>query len=84
MLQETESQASNTTEWDIQESGEEETNESNRDHERPRGRPESNGTINANKEWSDEEILSVNQCLVLNRPTLQCKTSEISFERRTY
>ena len=32
MLQETESQASNTTERDTEESGEEETNESNRDH----------------------------------------------------
>ena len=56
MLQETESQASNTTERDIEESGEEETNESNRDHKRPRGRPKYNGTFNANKEWSDEEI----------------------------
>ena len=56
MLQETESQASNTTERDTEESGEEETNESNRDHKWPRGRPKSNGTINANKEWSDEEI----------------------------
>ena len=56
MLQETESQASNTTPRDIQESGEEEANESKRDHKRPRGRPKSNGTINANKEWSDEEI----------------------------
>ena len=55
MLQETESQAPNTTEWDIEESGKE-TNESNRDHKRPRGRPKSNGTINANTEWSDEEI----------------------------
>ena len=56
MLQETESQASNATERDTEESGEEETNESNRDHKWPRGRPKSNGTINANKEWSDEEI----------------------------
>ena len=55
MLQETESQAPNTTERDIEESGKE-TNESNRDHKRPRGRPKSNGTINANTEWSDEEI----------------------------
>ena len=36
--------------------GEEEANESKRDHKRPSGRPKSNGTINANKEWSDEEI----------------------------
>ena len=56
MLQETESQASNNTERDIEESAEEETNESNRDHKRPRGRPKYNGTFNANKEWSDEEI----------------------------
>ena len=55
MLQETASQASNTTEQGIEESGEEKTNESNRDHKRPLGRPKSNGTINANKEWSDEE-----------------------------
>ena len=57
MLQGTESQASNTTERDTEESGEEEINESNRDHKRPRGIPKSNGTINTNKEWSDEEIL---------------------------
>ena len=56
MLQETESQASNTTPRNIQELGEEEANESKRDHKRPSGRPKSNGTINANKEWSDEEI----------------------------
>ena len=56
MLQETESQASNTTERDIEESGEEKTNDSNRDHKRPPGRPKSNGTINANKERSDKEI----------------------------
>ena len=56
MLQETESQASNTTEQDIEESGEEKTNDSNRDHKRPPWRPKSNGTINANKEWSDKEI----------------------------
>ena len=56
MLQKTESQASNITERDIEESGEEETNESNRDHKRPRGRPKFNDTINANKEWSDEEV----------------------------
>ena len=55
MLQETESQASNTTEQ-VKEESEEEINESNRDHKRLRGRPKSNGTINANKEWSDEEI----------------------------
>ena len=30
MLQETDSQASNTTEWDIEELGKEETSESNR------------------------------------------------------
>ena len=41
---------------DIEESGEEETNEPNRDHKRPAGRPKPNGTINANEEWSDEEI----------------------------
>ena len=52
MLQKTESQASNITERDIEESGEEETNESNRDHKRPKF----NDTINANKEWSDEEV----------------------------
>ena len=56
MLQETESQASSTTERDIEESGEEERNESERDHKRPRGRPKSNSNVNANKEWSDEEI----------------------------
>ena len=56
MFHEPERQASNTTEQDIEESGEEETNESDRDHKRPRGRPKSNGAINANKEWSDEEI----------------------------
>ena len=56
MLQETESQASNTTEQDIEESGEEKTNDSNRDHKRPPWRPKSNGTINANKEWSVKEI----------------------------
>ena len=56
MLQETESQPSKTTELDIEESGEEKTNESNWDHKRPLGRPKSNGTINANKEWCDEEI----------------------------
>ena len=56
MLQKTESQASNITERDIEESGEEETKESNRDHKRPRGRPKFNDTINANKEWSDEEV----------------------------
>ena len=55
MLQETESQASNTTEQ-VKEESEEEINESNRDHKRLRGRPKSSGTINANKEWSDEEI----------------------------
>ena len=55
MLQETESQASNATEQ-VKEESEEEINESNRDHKRLRGRPKSNGTINANKEWSDEEI----------------------------
>ena len=51
MLQETESRVSNTTPRD-----KEEANESKRDHKRPSGRPKSNGTINANKEWSDEEI----------------------------
>ena len=56
MLQGTESQASNTTARDIKESGEEKINESNRDLERLRGRPKSNGTINTNKEWSDEDI----------------------------
>ena len=59
MLQETESQPSKTTERDIEESGEEKTNESNRGHKRPLGRPKSNGTINANKEWSDEEIFQL-------------------------
>ena len=56
MLQGTESQSSNTTARDIKESGGEKINESNRDLKRPRGRPESNGTININKEWSDEDI----------------------------
>ena len=56
MLQDTESQPSKTTERDIEESGEEKNNEPNRDHKRPLGRPKSNGTINANKEWCDEEI----------------------------
>ena len=37
-------------------SGEEETNESDRDHKRPHGRPKSNGTFSANEEWSDEDI----------------------------
>ena len=59
MLQETESQASNTTPRNIQELGEEEANESKRDHKRPSGRSKSNGTINANKEWSDEEIFQL-------------------------
>ena len=61
MFHETESLASNTTEQDIEESGEEETNESDRDHKRPSRRPKSNGAINANKERSDD--ISVNQCL---------------------
>ena len=78
MLQETESQASNTTKRDIEESGEEETNESNRDHKRPRGRPKSNGTINANKEWSHEEIfLLIDAWREIN----QRKTSKIQPER---
>ena len=55
-LEETEIQASSTTERDIEESGEEGSNESNRDHRRPRGTPKYNCTINTNKEWSDEEI----------------------------
>ena len=49
MLQETGKQVPNTTEQDIGESGEDETNESNRDHKRPLGRSTSNGTINTDK-----------------------------------
>ena len=49
MFQETESQAPNTTERDIEESREEETNKPNKGHKRPR-------ETNANKAWYDDEI----------------------------
>ena len=60
--------------------GEEEANESKRDHKRPSGRPKSNGTINANKEWSDEEIFllidnwrEINQLYKVKHPKYHLK-----------